>query len=157
MEVIESVLEKTMFPLLLAERFQPLYGKTRFQKLTFLLQELARRKHVKGPDFEYVLYLHGPFSFELSKTIDSLVHDGYLYRSLETTRSGHEVNVFDLTRKGKDVLSIAKDNKFVTPNQVDLVRRIASRYDGYQLDDLVSEAYRAFETKGSKHQPSGRR
>ncbi len=49
-------------------------GETHIQKATYLLQE------VLGVDmgFEFILYKHGPYSFELSDELKSMRADGFL-------------------------------------------------------------------------------
>src|SRR5438552_469892 len=49
-------------------------GETHLQKATYLLQEMLR----VPTDFDFILYKHGPFSFDLRDEITSLRADGVL-------------------------------------------------------------------------------
>jgi len=55
-------------------------GETHLQKATFLLQELLETP----TGFQFILYKHGPFSFELRDSLVELAADGlmeYVVRS----------------------------------------------------------------------------
>jgi uncharacterized protein YwgA len=49
-------------------------GETHIQKTTYFLQELL----AVPLDFDYILYKHGPYSFELKDEISFMQADGYL-------------------------------------------------------------------------------
>jgi uncharacterized protein YwgA len=49
-------------------------GETHLQKATYFLQELLR----VPTDFDFILYKHGPFSFELRDELTSMRADGLL-------------------------------------------------------------------------------
>ena len=49
-------------------------GETHLQKGTFLLQELLNA----GSEYEFILYKHGPFSFELRDDLSGMQADGLL-------------------------------------------------------------------------------
>ena len=48
-------------------------GETHLQKAVYLMQELFE----VSPDFEFILFKHGPFSFELRDELTALRGDGY--------------------------------------------------------------------------------
>jgi len=70
-------------------------GETHIQKATYFLQELAK----VPSNFDFILYKHGPFSFELRDELTAMRADGFLELrlkppygpSLVTTEIGQEL------------------------------------------------------------------
>ena len=89
-------------------------GETHVQKVTFFAQELTEIPM----NFDFILYKHGPFSFDLRDEITSLRADGlveletrwpYGARLLPTERSQYVQSLYPKTLKKYE-----KDIKFVT-------------------------------------------
>ena len=94
-------------------------------------------------DFE--IYLHGPYSRGLSKTIDELVTDGLLTEGRHSTPAGNLQYVYTLTPQGEEFLESLAGRGLVREELVESTRAVieAARY--LPLPTLVEEAYRAFE------------
>ena len=138
------MLERVLYPLLIATEFPQLYGKTRFQKLTFLIQKAAERQKIEGPKFKFTIYLHGPFSFELNNTIGDLVQDGFLHEGLRSTRDGNRVYFYRLTTKGKSTVRKALQKNLLSKIELRLISQVVDQYRHLPLDQLVEEAYRQY-------------
>lgn len=139
--------DKMLLPLLLTEKLGRVYGKTRFQKLIFLIQKTAEKQNVKNPQLKYELYLHGPFSFELSNIIDSLVWNDYLEQEIEPTRAGYPVHVYSLTQKGKTILKFGLNKKLISNRLYNIIENTSEKYGSLHLSDLVEKAYAEFGVK----------
>jgi len=72
-------------------------GETHIQKVGFFLQELG-----KVPlHFEYILYKHGPFSFELRDELTSMRADGLLALKMQPYPYGPSIA---LTKQGERIM-----------------------------------------------------
>jgi hypothetical protein len=66
-------------------------GETHLQKATYLLRQLCGVPF----DFEFILYKHGPYSFELSDELGSMRADRLLERQLQPPPYGPKIVVTD--------------------------------------------------------------
>jgi hypothetical protein len=73
-------------------------GETHIQKATYLLHELADVPF----DFDFILYKHGPFSFELRDELGEMQADAYLLREAQRPPYGPR---FQVTARGKELES----------------------------------------------------
>jgi hypothetical protein len=70
-------------------------GETHLQKAAFLLHELLRVPF----DFDFILYKHGPFSFELRDELSSMRADRLLERQSQPAPYGPRIVVTDRGRE----------------------------------------------------------
>jgi uncharacterized protein YwgA len=91
-------------------------GETHIQKAVFLLQNFGQR----GLDYDFVLYKHGPYSFDLAADIASLRGANLLEFAFRVDGYGPSVQ---LTALGVSIL--LKDTKFVAP-MLPLIKFIAN-------------------------------
>ncbi len=73
-------------------------GETHIQKATYLLRELSEVPF----DFEFILYKHGPFSFELRDELGDMQADQYLLREAQAPPYGPR---FSVTIRGEQLES----------------------------------------------------
>jgi hypothetical protein len=73
-------------------------GETHIQKATYLLRELADVPF----DFDFILYKHGPFSFELRDELGEMQADAYLVREAQKPPYGPR---FGVTERGEQLES----------------------------------------------------
>jgi hypothetical protein len=71
-------------------------GETHLQKTAFLLLELARVPF----NFDFILYKHGPFSFELHEELSSMRADRLLERQTQPAPYGPRIVV---TERGREL------------------------------------------------------
>ena|SRR5438132_3881911 len=105
-------------------------GETHIQKSTFFLQELAGLP----TEFDFILYKHGPFSFDLRGELTSMRADGLLMlvpqfpygSSYETTGNGRELQ----KRFPKTIERSAREIEFVAgelgPKNVSELEQLAT-------------------------------
>jgi uncharacterized protein YwgA len=137
------VFEHVFVPLMLAESLGEVRGKTRFQKLVFLVQRGAEKEKT-GFDLNFDIYLYGPFSQELSLVIDDLVRRGDIEESIEQIPPYYEMHTYKLTNKGREMLRDARTKKLMSTRIAHIVRDISEKYGHLPLAKLVEEAYRQF-------------
>src|SRR5712692_9020755 len=70
-------------PLLLyiMKQAAPVYGRTKLQKTTFLVEHHLKEEGLVGPHFSFFRYLKGPFSGQLLDTFDTLAALGFAFKT----------------------------------------------------------------------------
>jgi uncharacterized protein YwgA len=134
------VIEENTIPILLAKALGQIRGKTRFQKLVFIIQNLAMQQHVESPSFQYVSYLYGPFSAQLAGIIDNLQLSGYLKQTTETSDSGYSTFIYELTPQGVELAHRTLQRGVLDRRLVDLVNGVAKEFGNTPLALLVETA-----------------
>lgn len=114
-----------------------LKGRTRLQKLTFLIQ-----MKLKGyVDYEFHKDLYGPCSYRLYSIVDHLEALGLLERETHRTPSGNSVIHYKLTKNGRSLVAFAL-NKRKIPKRLRLkTQEIFSEYGSESIIDLVKRVY----------------
>ena len=128
-------------------------GETHIQKSLYFLQELT-----KVPlEFEFILYKHGPFSFDLRDELTAMRADGLIENvvqpypygpSLNSTKSGNNIHEFFpiTTEKYSDELSfIAKylgDKTVAELERMGTALYISSQSDNENMNEKAEEIIR---------------
>ena len=134
------MLEEYALPLLVARNLKEVRGKTRFQKVLYIVQKRARQNNIPLSAFSYEPYLYGPFSSGLARTLDELVSKGLLKQSFEQTNMGYTVVIYGLTQAGTRFLEQISRAKSVDPRVVSTVEQVANEEGRLPLADLVAAA-----------------
>jgi len=134
------MLDELALPLLLAERMEEVRGKTRFQKLLYIFQKRCEERNMGVQIFQYQPYLYGPFSMELARTIDNLVHERLLVESSDMTESGNTVVTYSLAPEGKEFLEKVRKDIQIDNRRLDILNEVVNDCSGLQLTDLVTFA-----------------
>jgi uncharacterized protein YwgA len=130
-----------LVPLLLSKHLGKVKGKTRFQKIVFLIQKEAETRRIQASSFGYEIHHYGPYSAELSVTLEKLQSDHLLEEETEMTPSGYIRYVYSITEKGQKLLSDAQKKGLVSPELERIIKKVIEEYGEKQLSDLVSDAY----------------
>jgi uncharacterized protein YwgA len=131
--------ERLWIPLLILENVGTVYTKTKFQKLTFLVQYLS---HLDFYDFKRHFY--GPYS-------DSLELDTTCYTQLiecnihDSLTSFNQYYTFRITDKGLAALGDLK--KRISPYEIERVEANLKKYANKSRCDLLDEVYSQFALK----------
>jgi uncharacterized protein YwgA len=136
--------EELLIPLLLSEALGRINGKTRLQKLVYIVQKEANNCNVQASSFNYELYYYGPFSSELSATLENLKETDLIEETTEMTPSGYTRYVYSITDKGRKLLEDAKEKKLLSKKLEKIVKEVAKDFGHLELPELVKEAYRRF-------------
>ncbi len=134
------MMEEYVLPLLLARRMGEVRGKTRFQKLLYIIQRRCQDRNLTLSVFSYEPYLYGPFSEELARTLDELVWKGLLGKKSDRTDAGYRVVIYGLTSKGKEFLEQMAATKMIGPRVMAVIDEVAKKEGGIPLGDLVAAA-----------------
>lgn len=143
------MLEKILAPLVLVNMMNEVKGKTRFQKLMFLVQKNTLEQNVTNLDYDFKLHHYGPFSAELSSIIESLVNRNYLQEDIEATPSGYLRYTYRLTPDGKELVKGVLRKELIPSGLVKIITKSATLHGNLSLDLLVEIAYEQFLRSGS--------
>lgn len=136
--------DDVIVPLLLTKTLGQVKGKTRFQKLMFLVKKSAEKEGIGGLNFDFKIYLYGPFSNDLSREIDELVRRGYLNERIAHTCSNYEIYLYNLSGKGEDFLEAAVEKELISMDIAGVINKVVDKYAALPLPQLVKEAYNQF-------------
>jgi len=135
---------------------QPVEGRTRLQKITFLLLEQAQ--FLKNR-YDFVAHNYGPYSPELQSDIDYLIREGFLDDNHKTVEEGKIKYEYTITAIGssliKKVLANKKLNKKYKFSKIlGIAEKIKSDVNAKDLSSLLSEIYQKYPdyAKYSKYQ-----
>ena len=138
-------MERYVAPLVLAAELKNVVGRTRYQKIVCLLEAVGRRGGGFETGFQFQIYLHGPYSEDLSRTIDELVTLGRLREIQELTASGNLRCTYHLTSEGTRALREFVAHRMVPLAMQSAARAIARDYGEMPLPELIREAYGVYE------------
>lgn len=136
--------EELLIPLLLTDILGELRGKTRFQKLVYLIQDETVTRNVQGPSFAFELHHYGPFSSDLSSVLENLKNRGLLDEEVETTPAGYERFIYSITDEGRGLLTHSMRKKLLPKRLERIVKEVAEEYGEMQLSELIEEAHHRF-------------
>ncbi len=143
----ELLLRQTL-PLILtlANNGQSVEGRTRFQKMIFLLIE--RAPFLKDA-YDFAPHDYGPFAPELQSDIDDLIKENFLKGSYKTIEEGKIKYEYTITNKGasfvKEVLENKQLNKkFRFSKIMELAEEIKSEVNTKSLSALLLEIYQKY-------------
>lgn len=142
------MLLRQTLPLILtyANDGQSVEGRTRLQKMIFLLLEHATFFRHR---YDFVAHNYGPYSPELQNDIDDLIGEGFLIVNFKTVEEGKIKYEYTITNKGasfiKKILADKELNKkFKFSKILELIEKIKSDVNTKDLSSLLSEIYQEY-------------
>ena len=123
-------------------------GRTRFQKMMFLLRE-EMVKMGKGGSVElgFVPHHYGPYSRHLQDDIEALIGEGMIEERPEESQAGQYMYRYRTTRKGDNTARALLDPRYeeygLDREAYEAVCRIKKRVNGMEIRDLLEEVYAA--------------
>lgn len=119
-----------------------LQGKTRLQKLAFLLDEEALGDRLDAYTFRK--YDYGPFSKALLEDIEALDEKDLVEITTDRTVGGNTRYDYRLTTTGKEVIDTVLDRDDDTPRVFTAAEEIATEYGDLPLRELIELVYEKF-------------
>lgn len=131
--------DRKILPLALirANGEEPVEGRTRLQKMIFLIQKQLEESISIGEVYEYFPYDYGPFSKELYEDLDELVKEGIIEEREETEEGEKKKYYYELTSKGRKLV----DDELQNEELKEKVEEIKSQYNEMNLPDLMDKIY----------------
>ena len=142
------MLVRQTLPLILtfANEGQPVEGRTRLQKMIFML--LQQATFLRGA-YDFVPHNYGPYSPELQNDIDDLIREDYLIVNFKTVEEGKIKYEYRITQRGASLIrKISTDKelnrKFKFSKILILAEKIKSDVNTMDLSSLLSEIYQKY-------------
>lgn len=138
---------RQVYPLLLAHACggAPVRGRTRFQKMIFLMRErLKDDKRV--PSLGFAPFDYGPYSKTLQRDIDALTSDGLICEDRsDSDRPARTVYTYAITEAGRGtadkLLSDPRYEVYGFNNAYDKLEEIKAEFNDTALPDLLRHVY----------------
>ncbi|MBS3815630.1 MAG: helix-turn-helix transcriptional regulator [Hadesarchaea archaeon] len=143
--------ERKILPLTLihANGGEPVEGRTRLQKMIFLIQKQVEESAPLEEEYNYFPYDYGPFSKDLYDDIDELVEEGLVKENLKTEEEDKKKYYYELTSKGREIL----EEELKTKELKELkkkIEEIKSEYNEMNLPDLLEKIYSKYPEHAEK-------
>jgi uncharacterized protein YwgA len=122
---------------------EPIEGRTRLQKLVFLMQkrlEEAGEDPLRSDDYEFVPYDYGPFSKELYNDLDETIAHGMVEGHEEDLGEDKVKYDYEIQDQGKQWVrdQLTKEE---AQRILELAEEIKDEYGEVNLSDLIDEVY----------------
>ena len=129
-----------------ANNADPIGGRTRFQKMIFLLSQHA--KFFKNK-YDFDPHDYGPYSQELQDDIDNLIREKFLTEERRTIEGGKIRYEYSITDKGESLVNRVLSNehfekKFRFSKILELSNEIKNDLNHADLYLLLSEIYEKY-------------
>lgn len=139
-------MHRKLLPLALmyAENQQPIEGRTRLQKMVFLLQkELENRGKtgVVGEQYDFVPYDYGPFSKDLYADLDDMLDDHFVNDEEKLLQSGNVKYIYEIQDQGEDLVESQSEQWDEVEEIIQVAREIKDEYNDLLLSNLIEYVY----------------
>ncbi|NUC74763.1 DUF4065 domain-containing protein [Haloterrigena sp. SYSU A558-1] len=139
-------MHRKLLPLALmyADDGEPIEGRTRLQKLVFLMQkELEQREQsgMVGSAYEFIPYDYGPFSKDLYDDLDAMINQQFVDDTEEPLRSGKVKYVYEIEDDGQTLVETESENRESVAEVVQVAQEIKEEYNDMLLSDLIEFVY----------------
>jgi len=118
-------------------------GRTRLQKLVFLMEQEIDdeiEQVLQSPKYSFVPYDYGPFSRELYDDLDRLEEDGLIEVEEEDTTDGKVKYTYRLTEEGESWVQLQLSEH--SPGAVfQFAEELKGTYNDMLLSDLIDRVY----------------
>jgi uncharacterized protein YwgA len=136
-------MNRELIPLALARTYgeQPIEGRTRLQKMVFLVQKELEQEGVplsRDESYKFWPYDYGPFSKELADEIDTLLGEERLEESEESFDDGKIKYQYQLLEAG-GLEGGANDRKLAAV--IEKAEEIKATYNGMPLPEVIDRVY----------------
>lgn len=134
------MIDRQLLPLALlyANNTQEIQGRTRLQKLVFLIQKEFNDSALPGK-YNYIPYDYGPFAKKLYEDLDYLENRGFLKESKETIENGKVKYNYTLTPEGREHLEQRPDQK--VDRVLQLAEMVKTEFNHLSLPELLDYVY----------------
>ena len=122
---------------------EPIEGRTRLQKLVFLMQkrlEEAGEDPLQADDYEFIPYDYGPFSKELYDDIDETMARGMVEGREENLGEDKVKYDYEIQKDGEQWVR-DQFSKEEAQHVLELAEEIKGEYGDIYLSNLIDEVY----------------
>lgn len=122
---------------------EPIEGRTRLQKLVFLMQERleeAGENPFQSDDYEFIAYDYGPFSKELYDDLDDTIESNMVDSEQEAIDENKKKYVYEIEDDGEQWVEDQLSNE-EAQRILKLAKKIKDKYGDIYLSELIDEVY----------------
>ena len=138
-------LEDIVLYLLFAQNESEIEGKTKLQKLIFLIEQ--RIKNADSSDFEsfeFVPYNYGPYSEKLNKIINNFINRK-LVKHVKTRVIDYPINRYILSPEGaNEIKNISKNTTKKDEQILKIIDEIKKDFNELSLHNLIVHVYKNY-------------
>ena len=130
--------------LMYANDGEPIEGRTRLQKMVFLMQkQLKQRNQLGAVGFEYnfIPYDYGPFSKELYDDLDAMIEQEFVDDTEEPLRSGKVKYIYEIEDDGEELVDSECESREDVDTIIQIAREIKKHYNDMLLSELIEYVY----------------
>lgn len=142
-------MNKRLIPLALARvrDEEPIEGRTRLQKMVFVIQQnlIESGEFHEDQLYEFFPYDYGPFSKELAEDIDSMIEEGLLEEnSIEFDEEGNIKYLYSVKEDGERAVERErKEHEY--ENIFNLAKEVKRRFnENLSLPEVIDEVYEEY-------------
>lgn len=122
---------------------EPIEGRTRLQKLVFLMQkrlEETGEDPLQSDDYEFIAYDYGPFAKELYDDLDDTIERNMVESEQEPTGEDKDKYVYEIQDEGNQWVEdqLSKEEAQCI---LELAEDIKDEYGDVYLSELIDEVY----------------
>lgn len=138
-------MHRKLLPLALmyANDKEPIEGRTRLQKMVFLMQQRLEERGdepLKSHEYEFFAYDYGPFSKQLYDDLDTLMDQEFIEGEEEELSSGNVKYDYHLKSDGSEFVEHQQGTDDAR-TILELAQEIKTQYNDMLLSDLIDEVY----------------
>lgn len=135
------MIDRQLLPLALlyANDEHEIQGRTRMQKLVFLIQEEFDDTSALPGEYNYIPYDYGPFAKKLYADLDYLKDRGFIKEATKTIEDGKVQYNYRLTPEGREHLEQQPGHK--VDQILDLAEPIKREFNQQSLPQLLDYVY----------------
>lgn len=122
---------------------EPIEGRTRLQKMVFLMQQRlkeAGEDPIQSKNYDFIPYDYGPFSSELYSDLDELTEHEMVQSQEEPIRDGKTKYNYEIKGAGQEFIE-HQLSKEEACQILELAEEIKDKYNDVLLSDLIEEVY----------------
>ena len=122
--------------LLFLKHAKKIEGKTKFQKMMFL----AQKENKLSEEFKFIKYNYGPYSFDLTKSLEALEKEGFITVEKEEFETDGEFPgkkfIFQLTEEGENLIESEE-----TKEDSNIIKNVVEEWNNKPMEDIIKYVY----------------
>ena len=139
-------MHRKLLPLALmyANDGEPIEGRTRLQKMVFLMQKELEQRGQSGAvetEYDFIPYDYGPFSKELYDDLDAMIDQEFVDDTEEPLRSGKVKYIYEIEGDGEDLVDSEAETWEDADAIMQLAQEIKEDYNDMLLSELIEYVY----------------
>lgn len=130
--------------LMYANDGEPIEGRTRLQKMVFLMQKQLKQRDQLGAvglEYNFIPYDYGPFSKELYDDLDAMIEQEFVDDTEEPLRSGKVKYIYEIEDDGEELVDSECESREDVDTIIQIAREIKKHYNDMLLSELIEYVY----------------